>query len=217
MPFLSAWLTAGIIILVLMTLLWLLSLYLKNSSIVDIFWGTGFFLSYWMAVWSIGENLSMRAILLGALTTIWGLRLSVYIFLRNHGQPEDFRYAAWRKEAGSAWWWRSFFKVFLLQGVILWIVATPLFITQAGDDTPLNLLDLVGALVWLIGFVFEAGGDWQLSRFKANPANKGKLLTSGLWSLTRHPIISETRRNGGAFTSSPSPMAAGGRSSARSS
>lgn len=187
MPFLSAWLTAGIIILVLMTLLWLLSLYLKNSSIVDIFWGTGFFLSYWITAWSIGENLPIRAILLGALTTIWGLRLSVYIFLRNHGQPEDFRYAAWRKEAGSAWWWRSFFKVFLLQGVILWIVATPLLITQAGDDTPLNLLDLVGALVWLTGFVFEAGGDWQLSRFKANPANKGKLLTSGLWSLTRHP------------------------------
>lgn len=187
MPFFPLWLTAGIIILVLMTLLWLLSLYLKNSSIVDIFWGTGFFLSYWMVAWFAGESLSMRAMLLGAFGTIWGLRLSVYIFLRNHAQPEDFRYAAWRSEAGSAWWWRSFFKVFLLQGAIMWIVAAPLFVTQAEKAAPLNLLDLVGALVWLIGFVFEAGGDWQLSRFKANSTNKSKLLTSGLWSLTRHP------------------------------
>ncbi len=130
----------------------------------------------------------MRLILLGTVVTVWGLRLSLYIFFRNKGKGEDFRYAAWRDEAGSSWPWRSFFKVFLLQGVLMWIIAVPLIAVQRGDTTsPLKCLDYTGAALWLVGFIFEAGGDWQLARFKADPANKGKLLTSGLWSLTRHP------------------------------
>lgn len=187
MTFLPLWLSAGFTILILMILLWLVSLAIKNSSIVDIFWGTGFVITYWVSTWINPAELSTRGFLLGALVTLWGLRLSIYIFLRNHGQPEDFRYAAWRSEAGQSWWWRSFFKVFLLQGVILWIVATPLIAAQTALSTPLKCTDFTGAALWLIGFIFEAGGDWQLSRFKSNPSNKGKLLTTGLWSLTRHP------------------------------
>ncbi|NOH02060.1 MAG: DUF1295 domain-containing protein [Chloroflexi bacterium] len=195
MPFIILWLYAGLTILVLMTLLWLYSLAIKNSSIVDIFWGMGFVIVYWAGLWTaldstnLPPNLDLpaRSVLLGSLVTVWGLRLSIHIFLRNHGQPEDFRYTAWRAEAGSAWWRRSFFKVFFLQGVILWIVATPLIAAQTGNVRPLNLLDFFGVGVWLVGFLFEAGGDWQLSRFKKDPANKGKLLTAGLWGLTRHP------------------------------
>jgi steroid 5-alpha reductase family enzyme len=187
MTFLPLWLYAGITILIAMTSLWLVSLAIKNASIVDIFWGTGFVITYWAAAWINPAQLSAREILLGILVSLWGLRLSIYIFSRNHAQPEDFRYAAWRTENGSAWWWRSFFKVFLLQGVILWIVITPLIATQTGSSTPLTVMDLSGAALWLVGFIFEAGGDWQLSRFKKDPANKGKLLTTGLWSLTRHP------------------------------
>ena len=187
MTFLTLWLVAGSIILALMLLLWLYSLAIKNSSIVDIFWGTGFVLTYWAAAWINPADVSAREILLGALVTLWGLRLSIYIYSRNHGQPEDFRYAAWRAEAGSAWWWRSFFKVFLLQGVILWIVATPLIAVQTAGASPLKCTDFTGTALWLVGFIFEAGGDWQLSRFKSDPANKAKLLTTGLWSLTRHP------------------------------
>lgn len=187
MTFLPLWLSAGFTILILMTLLWLVSLAIKNSSIVDIFWGTGFVITYWVSTWINPAELSTRGLLLGVLVTLWGLRLSIYIFVRNHGQPEDFRYAAWRSEAGQSWWWRSFFKVFLLQGIILWIVATPLVAAQTALSTPLKCTDFTGAALWLIGFIFEAGGDLQLSRFRSNPTNKVKLLTTGLWSLTRHP------------------------------
>jgi len=188
MNFLPLWLNAGFTILILMTLLWLLSLAIRNSSIVDIFWGAGFVITYWSAAWINPGEISGRTFLLGALVTLWGLRLSIYIFFRNHGQPEDFRYANWRKEAGASWWWRSFFKVFLLQGIILWIVATPLIATQAASASSIpSALDFIGVGIWLVGFIFEAGGDLQLARFKKDPANKGKLLTQGLWSLTRHP------------------------------
>ncbi|HMV30125.1 MAG TPA: DUF1295 domain-containing protein, partial [Anaerolineales bacterium] len=189
MNFVSLWLTAGLIILVLMLLLWLYSLAIKNSSIVDIFWGTGFVITFWATAWIGATALSTRVLLLGVLVTLWGLRLSLYIFSRNHGQPEDFRYAKWREEAGSAWWWRSFFKVFLLQGVIMWVIAIPLIAAQTSTPSPFKCecTDYTGAALWLVGFIFEAGGDWQLARFKKDPANKGKLLTTGLWSLTRHP------------------------------
>jgi steroid 5-alpha reductase family enzyme len=182
------WFKAGLVILVLMTLLWLTSLALKNSSIVDIFWGMGFVIIFWISTALVPGGLTPRLILLASLTSIWGLRLSLYIYQRNHGKPEDFRYAAWRREAGSTWWWRSFFKVFLLQGLLMWIIATPLLAAQTGDITsPLFYLDYSGAALWLVGFIFEAGGDIQLARFKNDPANNGKLLTTGLWSITRHP------------------------------
>jgi len=129
-----------------------------------------------------------RKWLLCLLVTIWGLRLSLYILSRNWGKAEDFRYQVWRKEARSAWWWRSFFKVFLLQGIILWIVATPLLVAQFSPlPARLTWLDFLAIPLWLVGFVFEAGGDWQLARFKANPANKGKVLNTGVWRYTRHP------------------------------
>lgn len=171
-----------------MTLLWLLSLALKDSSIVDIFWGTSFIIVFWIATLLAPRPLTARLILLGTIVTLWGLRLFLHIFRRNAGKGEDFRYAAWREEAGPSWWWRSFFKVFFLQGFLMWIIAIPLIATQTGDTTsPFKCLDYTGAALWLVGFIFEAGGDWQLARFKADPANKGKLLTGGLWSLTRHP------------------------------
>lgn len=189
MSFLNLWLNSGLVILGLMTALWLLSLALKNSSIVDIFWGTGFVITFWVGTLLIPGEMSARTILLGIITTIWGLRLSLYIFQRNHGKPEDFRYAKWREEAGKDWWWRSFFKVFLLQGILLCIIATPLLATQTGSasNSALACYDLIAAIIWLTGFAFEAGGDYQLARFKADPANKGKLLTTGFWSVTRHP------------------------------
>jgi steroid 5-alpha reductase family enzyme len=189
MLFLTLWFNSGLTILGLMFLLWLLSLILKNSSIVDIFWGLGFVIPFWVGTLLVPGGMTVRAILLGIMATIWGLRLSLYIFRRNYAQPEDFRYAAWRKEAGLSWWWRSFFKVFFLQGALMWIIAMPLLATQTSraSDSVLNWLDFLGIFIWLIGFTFEAGGDYQLSRFKADPANQGKLLTTGFWSVTRHP------------------------------
>ena len=171
-----------------MTLLWLVSLVLKNSSIVDIFWGTEPVITTWVAFLFTPEGFLTRKLLLNVLVTIWGLRLSLHILRRNWGKPEDFRYQAWRREASPVWWWYSFLKVFFLQGVILWILAAPLLAAQISSQPDhLIWLDYLATMFWLIGFFFETTGDWQLARFKANPANKGKVLDSGVWRYTRHP------------------------------
>ncbi len=171
-----------------MIALWLISLLLKDSSIVDIFWGTGFVITAWFYFFLTPDGFAARKLLIVILTTIWGLRLSIHILLRNWGHGEDYRYQQWRQEAGSNWWWRSFFKVFLLQGALMWIISAPLLAAQSNPN-PARLiwLDYLGAILWGIGFFFEAVGDWQLARFRANPDNKGKLLNTGLWRYTRHP------------------------------
>lgn len=185
---LDLYLTAALFVSSAVTLLWLVSLILHDASIIDSFWGLGYVGSYWLLAAFISHPLGPRQLLLGALVTIWGLRLAFYIGWRNWGKGEDFRYARWRQEAGRSWWWRSYFKVFLLQGIILWFVSMPLIATLLSPkDVPLSGLDGLAGLIWLIGFIFEAGGDLQLARFKSDPANKGKLLTSGLWRYTRHP------------------------------
>jgi len=188
MTFLSLFILLGSVILGLMLLLWLLSLVIKNSSIVDIFWGTGFVIIAWVAFFLTPDGYELRKWLMVILVTIWGLRLSLHILRRNWGKPEDFRYQAWRAAAGAAWWWRSLFKVFLLQGFLLWIIATPILAAQLNSQPArLTWLDFLAIPIWLVGFFFEAVGDWQLARFKANSANKGKVLSTGVWRYTRHP------------------------------
>ncbi len=184
--FIDIFVFSGVAMFAAMTGLWLISLALKDSSIVDIFWGTGFVIVTWFFFALTPEGLLTRKWLLAGLVTIWGVRLSVHILVRNWGKGEDFRYRAWREAAGRNWWWRSYFKVFLLQGVILWLLSTPLLAGMLSEK-PLGALDFLGILLWLTGFLFEAIGDWQLVRFKADPANKGKVLESGLWRYSRHP------------------------------
>jgi steroid 5-alpha reductase family enzyme len=188
MEFLANYLIIGVVILGIMTLLWVVSLILKNSSIVDIFWGTGFVIVVWIAFALTPQGYDLRKWLIALLVTIWGLRLTLHILIRNWGKPEDFRYQKWREENGGAWWWRSFFKVFVLQGIIMWIVSTPLLASQI-SPTPARLvvLDILGVLLWAFGFYFEAAGDLQLTHFKADPANKGKVMNRGVWQYTRHP------------------------------
>jgi steroid 5-alpha reductase family enzyme len=188
MPFPYVFLLAGGVILLLMTMLWLLSLRLKNSSIVDIFWGPGFIIVAWLTFALTPQGYLPRKALIAVLVTLWGLRLALHIGIRNWGKPEDFRYAKWRAEHGERWWWFSFFQVFLLQGALMWLISAPLIAAQtSGFPAILTPLDWLGALLWAIGFAFEAIGDAQLARFKADPGNKGKLYTRGLWKYTRHP------------------------------
>jgi steroid 5-alpha reductase family enzyme len=178
----------GLWILGLMSLLWVISLLLKNSSIVDIFWGTGFVIISWIAFVRTINTVGPRGWLIVILVTIWGLRLTLYVFWRNAGKGEDFRYAKWRKETGESWWWKSYFKVFLLQGFIMWVVAAPLTAIQVpGANDALGILDYVGSAVWGLGFFFETIGDSQLARFKRIRDNKGQLLRTGVWRYTRHP------------------------------
>lgn len=172
----------------LMTLLWLLSLRLKNASIVDIFWGSGFVVAGWLFFALTPAGYLPRKLLIAGLVTIWGLRLSIHILLRNWGKPEDFRYQKWRREAGRRWGWQSYFQVFLLQGVLLWIISAPLLAAQlfSSSQKP-GILDVLGMILWVVGFFFEAVGDYQLAHFRANPENKGQILSSGVWRYTRHP------------------------------
>jgi steroid 5-alpha reductase family enzyme len=171
-----------------MVALWLLSLRLRDASIVDIFWGTGFAITSWYYALAAPDPDPTRRALIVSLTTLWGLRLSLHIARRNVGKGEDYRYRQWREEEGQSWWWKSFLRVFLLQGALMWITSAPLLAANASvGGRGLNALDNLGVGVWLVGFIFEAVGDYQLSRFKADPANKGKLLTAGLWRYTRHP------------------------------
>ncbi len=188
MSFLESYAIALVVILALMTILWIISLILKNSSIVDIFWGTGFVIANWVYFFLTPDGFLPRKLLIGALVTIWGLRLSLYILWRNWGKPEDYRYQAWRKESGANWWWKSFFRVFLLQGGLMWVIAVPLLAAQfRSAPDRLTVLDFLGVALWLIGFFFEAMGDFQLARFKADLANKGKVMNRGVWRFTRHP------------------------------
>jgi steroid 5-alpha reductase family enzyme len=184
----NPWFVSAVTVSAFVTILWLVSLALRDSSIVDSFWGLGFVAITLSVAAAVPGSLAPRAWLLGALVAAWGLRLSHYIFWRNRGKGEDYRYRKWREEAGAAWWWRSFFKVFLLQGVVMWIVAAPVVAAVGvAPQRPLSWIDGAGVAVWLLGFVFEAAGDWQLSRFKSDPANRGRLFTGGVWRYTRHP------------------------------
>lgn len=188
MEFWAIYAAAAPVILGLMTILWIASLILRDSGIVDIFWGAGFVVSNWLYFALAPTGYPARKWLISALITIWGLRLSLHILRRNWGKPEDFRYRKWREEAGSKWWWQSLFRVFLLQGVLLWIISAPLLAAQIGAaPARLTLLDFAAVPLWAIGFFFEAVGDWQLARFKADPANRGKVLNAGVWRCTRHP------------------------------
>ncbi len=174
-------------LLLVMLLLWCLSLARRDASIVDPFWGAGFALTAWLVVWW-NWPASPRGLLLAWLTTIWGLRLSIFLLRRNWGKGEDRRYVAMRERHGQRFWWISLFTVFLLQGVILWFIALPIQVSAAMRSiNPLGWIDGIGTLVWCVGLFFEAVGDWQLARFKAGARNAGRVMDRGLWRYTRHP------------------------------
>ena len=178
----------GILVLMgALTILWLVSLMIKDASIIDIFWGSGFVIVAWYYASQIGfDLLSMSNKLFLALISIWGLRLTIYLGWRNIGKPEDFRYAKWRADNGKNWWWLSFIRVFALQGFLLWIISS-VFVPALLGGNEIGILEIIGTILWAIGIFFEAVGDWQLSQFKKDPKNKGKVMDRGLWKYTRHP------------------------------
>ena len=175
------------IILAAATLMWMISARLEDASIADVGWGLGFVLLAWLYC-LLSPTLTSRSWLVAVLITLWGARLSWHIFRRNHGQAEDPRYRAMRASHGRAFWWRSLFTVFWLQGAILWFVALPvLAAVRAVQPAALTIVDGVGAVLFAGGLGFEVVGDYQLQRFKARPPNRGRVLDRGLWRYTRHP------------------------------
>jgi len=159
---------------------------IRRNDVADIAWGLGFGLVAWLGALPLGDAANGAVVLILSMVTMWSLRLSGHIFIRNRKKAEDPRYAQWRKDWGAWVVPRAFLQIFILQGALLLLIASPIFVSII-ENNPLNAFTLLGALVWVIGFVFEAGGDYQLSRFISKPESKGKIMTSGLWAYTRHP------------------------------
>ncbi|MDI6848605.1 MAG: DUF1295 domain-containing protein [Candidatus Saccharicenans sp.] len=183
------WVSA-VIIFLYMNMVFILSLIKKNAAIVDIAWGPGFGLVAVAHLFRASldfQTFGWRQILVAVLILIWGIRLAWHIYKRNKGKPEDYRYADWRQKWGKYFVWRSYFQIFLLQGCFMLVILTPVLLVLNSQADRLNFLDFTGLVIWLAGFFFEAVADSQLRKFKKNPENRGRVITTGLWKYSRHP------------------------------
>ncbi len=176
---------AGAMVL-FMSFWFLLGLLIKRNDVADIAWGLGFVTITFIAL-LLNSNPSPLSCLSAMLVALWGLRLATHIFIRNRAKSEDYRYAAWRKEWGKWFVVRSFFQVYMLQGVLLLTVVLPAALTAGlAHKISVSAWAAAGVLVWLVGFFFEVVGDWQLTQFLRKRKN-GAIMNSGLWQYTRHP------------------------------
>ena len=163
---------------------YIITLIFENAGLIDIGWGFGFVV---LAAYGLLTNPGVVSVALTAMVAVWGFRLSVHVFQRNVGKPEDYRYAAFRVDWGKWFNLRAFFQLFMFQALMMLVIALA-FIYGNQQNTIHNIpLFMAGILVWLVGFFFETVGDAQLKRFIANPENKGKVIDAGLWRYSRHP------------------------------
>ncbi|NIM91588.1 MAG: DUF1295 domain-containing protein [Candidatus Aminicenantes bacterium] len=179
-------LNSAIAIFLYMILIFMLALLKKDNSVVDIAWGIGFIMVS-LLTFFLHKGFFFRQVLVVVLVMIWGIRLATHIAVRNRGRGEDFRYAQWRKDWGKWFLLRSFFHIFMLQGLLLLIIAYPILLINHSSGSGITFLDIMGIILWLVGFFFEAAGDYQLLKFKQAEENRGKIMTQGVWQYTRHP------------------------------
>jgi steroid 5-alpha reductase family enzyme len=189
MPFLQLYLTTFATVIGFLGLLWVLSVLMKDVSIVDPAWGLTFVVAAFTHL-ALGGGWDGRQGLITAMFTLWGVRLFVYLTWRKMRQHpgEDYRYARMREGVGKNYWWISFFSVFVSQGATAAFLSVVSVAAQTSPDpAALTIFDVVGFVVWGVGFYFETMADLQLARFKGDPTNKGKVLRTGVWALSRHP------------------------------
>jgi len=159
----------------------------KNNGLIDVAWGSGFVVAA-VTSYIISHNNTNRGLIITILVVLWGLRLSYHLFKRNWNKPEDYRYVQMRERWGDKnHAITAYVRVFMSQLALLFIISQPILITNFKESKPLGLLDFAGITIWIIGYFFEAVGDYQLKQFVTNPKNKGKLMKTGLWKYTRHP------------------------------
>jgi steroid 5-alpha reductase family enzyme len=158
----------------------------KRNDVADIAWGLGFIV---IAITSLimARIFSNRALLTTMMVIVWGTRLAVHIGSRHSGKPEDARYAKWRQEWGKTFVLRSFLQVFVLQGILLTMVAFPIIMINTAPPSSFTIFDIVGIWLWFLGFTVETVSDWQLAKFTKVPFHKGQIMTTGLWKYSRHP------------------------------
>jgi steroid 5-alpha reductase family enzyme len=177
---------SAILILIIMSLVWLLSLLRKDMSVVDSFWGLGFIAVTLHFAYRLGD-LDPKQFLVSYLVILWGLRLAFHIFFRNRGKGEDPRYQAFRADWKENTWWKSFYKVFMLQGGLMLVILFSIINIMIDSGDYLSKINQFGIVIWMIGWIFETVADYQLLRFKKNPSNKGLVMNRGLWRFSRHP------------------------------
>lgn len=181
----TAFFYAGAALLVVAVVFWLISLWRNDVSIVDSLWSLMFLLVV-LVYAGVSAQIGPRGFFVLALVAVWALRLSVYITWRNHGQPEDYRYQEIRANNEPGFRFKSLYIVFILQAALAWIISLPLA-AAIGSQGDIGFFDYAGLALWTVGVIFEALGDLQLSRFRKDPRNEGKVLDTGLWRYTRHP------------------------------
>ena len=175
-----------IVIAIYMTVWFFIAQIKRRNDVADIAWGTGFIIIAITAL-LVTDRITPRGLLTLFFVISWGMRLAIHIYMRNREKPEDPRYRKWKEDWGKHAVIRALLQVFLLQGLLIVIISLPVtFIIMSGEN-PFGIFDLLGVCIWLAGFIFEAVGDYQLAKYKKDPASKGKIMTLGLWSYTRHP------------------------------
>lgn len=177
----------GVFLIAWATVWFVVSVRAERMDVADIAWGAGI-AAIALLTWATSNHpLDTRSLLMTGMVVLWGGRLAWHIGRRNAAKPEDARYRAWRKAWGEHVLVRSFLQVFVLQSVLMAVVALPVWVVNTGESTPLGWAGLAGAAIWLFGFIYESVADRQLGRFLSDPRNKGKVLDTGLWGRSRHP------------------------------
>ncbi len=177
---------AAAAVLTTVTLLWTVSVAIRDASIIDAFWGPLFVAMAWVLLAANLHSVGVKHLLIVFLVTAWGLRLAFHLAARNFGNGEDVRYKLWRVHGGDLWWLKTFYRVYLLQGAIALVVATPIVAAFRVTEAPFPI-NWIGLPIWLAGFAIEATADVQLTRFRSRPESQGEVMHDGLWSYTRHP------------------------------
>lgn len=180
----NRYLSSLVVIMAMGLVTWLYTVFRRNVTIVDSLWSL-MFLAAAITFVAFNGGFDPRSLFVFSLISLWALRLSIFLSLRNWGHPEDQRYQEIRKN-NEPFWIKSLYIVFGLQGLLAWIIAVPLFVALK-KDVSFHGLDVIALAFWTTGFLFEAVSDWQLFKFKNQPSNRGKVLNSGLWAYTRHP------------------------------
>lgn len=171
-------------LIIFMHLFFIFAVVKKRNDIADVAWGLGFVL---LALIGLVFNYNLQTLIVFILVSVWGLRLFTYILQKFRKEKvENARYYKWRADWGDRWILYSYLKVFLLQGFFLILVAMPILIISGYSNGEWGVVNTVGILLWLFGFIFEAVGDKQLSDF-VKKKKPGEIMTKGLWKFTRHP------------------------------
>ena len=177
---------AAVTVFVTVTSLWFVGVLLRDASIIDVFWGPLFVAIAWVLFAVSLPNVGVEQLVVLFLVTAWGLRLAFHLGARNFGMGEDTRYRLWRAHGGPYWWLKSYYRVYLLQGAIALVVATPVVAAFHTNEAPFAI-NWIGVPIWLAGFAIEAVADVQLARFRARPDDPGRVLRDGVWGYCRHP------------------------------